>query len=125
MDVMSAIDLIDAHMLPFFSTQASTGMSNQLWQSEVFQSGNPTASQSWPIVQQDLDWFHANGQNKKLYLSQVRSTVGRKELNLINQPEWLAFGDVPWGGTQQPVCSRRCPKRKGKEPRSNNLKSMI
>ena len=25
MDVMDAIDLIDAHMLPFFSTQASTG----------------------------------------------------------------------------------------------------
>lgn len=52
MDVMSAIDFIDAHMLPFFSAEAST------------------ARASWSIVQKDLDWFFSNGQNKKLYLSQ-------------------------------------------------------
>ncbi|KAF8813502.1 hypothetical protein BYT27DRAFT_7220417 [Phlegmacium glaucopus] len=50
--IMDAIDLIDAHMLPFFSTQAST------------------ASNSWPIVTTDIDWFVNNGQNKKIYLSQ-------------------------------------------------------
>ncbi|KAF8151023.1 glycoside hydrolase superfamily [Crassisporium funariophilum] len=50
--VLDAIDLIDAHMLPFFSTQAST------------------ASQSWPIVMTDINWFIENGQNKKMYLSQ-------------------------------------------------------
>ncbi|KAK0212161.1 glycoside hydrolase superfamily [Desarmillaria ectypa] len=51
-DVLDAIDFIDAHMLPFFSQQAST------------------ASASWPIVQTDLDWFIANGEGKKIYLSQ-------------------------------------------------------
>jgi hypothetical protein len=30
MDVMSAIDFIDAHMLPFFSTEASTGKPNEI-----------------------------------------------------------------------------------------------
>ncbi|KAK0448908.1 glycoside hydrolase superfamily [Desarmillaria tabescens] len=50
--VLDAVDLIDAHMLPFFSQQAST------------------ASASWPIVQNDLNWFVANGQGKKIYLSQ-------------------------------------------------------
>ncbi|PBK82234.1 hypothetical protein ARMGADRAFT_946948 [Armillaria gallica] len=51
-DVLSAVDLIDAHMLPFFSQQAST------------------ASASWPIVLNDMNWFIANGQGKKIYLSQ-------------------------------------------------------
>lgn len=51
-DVLGAVDLIDAHMLPFFSQQAST------------------ASASWPIVLNDMNWFIANGQGKKIYLSQ-------------------------------------------------------
>ncbi|KAF8900539.1 glycoside hydrolase superfamily [Mucidula mucida] len=50
--VLDAIDMIDGHMLPFFSYQAST------------------ASKSWHIVQSDLDWFIANGQGKKIYLSE-------------------------------------------------------
>ncbi|KAF9558839.1 glycoside hydrolase [Agrocybe pediades] len=50
--VMDAIDLIDAHMLPFFSAKAST------------------ASASWPIVTTDINWFLDNGQGKKIYLSQ-------------------------------------------------------
>ncbi|KAF9007459.1 glycoside hydrolase superfamily [Cyathus striatus] len=52
MDVLESIDLIDAHMLPFFSKQAST------------------AQNAWPIVQTDLDWFIRNGKGKKIYLSQ-------------------------------------------------------
>ncbi|CAK5268687.1 unnamed protein product [Mycena citricolor] len=51
-DVLDAIDIIDAHMLPFFSTKASTG------------------SKSWPIVLTDLDWFVANGEGKKIYLTE-------------------------------------------------------
>ncbi|KAF7312016.1 B-(1-6) glucan synthase [Mycena indigotica] len=51
--VMDAIDLIDAHMLPFFSTEAST-----------------VANNSWPIVLTDLDWFVDNGEGKKIYLSE-------------------------------------------------------
>jgi len=50
--IMDAIDLIDAHMLPFFSKQAST------------------ASKSWPIVETDIDWFVDNGENKKIYFSE-------------------------------------------------------
>ncbi|KAF5367137.1 hypothetical protein D9758_003870 [Tetrapyrgos nigripes] len=50
--VMSAIDIIDAHMLPFFAQDAST------------------ATQAWPIVTRDVEWFIQNGQGKKLILSQ-------------------------------------------------------
>ncbi|KAJ7284400.1 B-(1-6) glucan synthase [Mycena rebaudengoi] len=50
--ILDAVDMIDAHMLPFFSTQAST------------------ASQSWPIVLTDLNWFINNGEGKKIYLSE-------------------------------------------------------
>ncbi|KAJ6577558.1 glycoside hydrolase superfamily [Mycena capillaripes] len=51
-DVLDAIDLIDAHMLPFFSTEASF------------------ANASWPIVLGDLDWFVDNGQGKKIILTE-------------------------------------------------------
>ncbi|KAK0433038.1 glycoside hydrolase superfamily [Armillaria borealis] len=51
-DILGAVDLIDGHMLPFFSQQAST------------------ASASWPIVLADLDWFVENGQGKKIYLTE-------------------------------------------------------
>ncbi|KAJ6596040.1 glycoside hydrolase superfamily [Mycena sp. CBHHK59/15] len=51
-DVLDAIQLIDAHMLPFFSTQASI------------------AKNSWPIVLTDLDWFVDNGEGKKIYLTE-------------------------------------------------------
>lgn len=44
-DVLDAIDLVDAHMLPFFSATATTG------------------GAAWPFDQTDLNWFikHANG----------------------------------------------------------------
>ncbi|KAK0222738.1 glycoside hydrolase superfamily [Armillaria nabsnona] len=51
-DVLDAIDLIDAHMLPFFSQQAST------------------ASASWPIILNDMNWFIENGEGKKIYLTE-------------------------------------------------------
>ncbi|KAF6759827.1 B-(1-6) glucan synthase [Ephemerocybe angulata] len=51
-DVLKAIDFVDAHMLPFFSQQAST------------------AKNSWPIVMTDLNWFLNNAGGKKIYLSQ-------------------------------------------------------
>ncbi|KAF9440594.1 glycoside hydrolase family 17 protein [Macrolepiota fuliginosa MF-IS2] len=50
--VMSAIDIIDVHMLPFFANDAST------------------ARNAWPIVQRDLNWFIQNGEGKKIYFSQ-------------------------------------------------------
>ncbi|KAJ7220285.1 B-(1-6) glucan synthase [Mycena pura] len=51
-DVLDAIDLIDAHMLPFFSTQASI------------------ANNSFPLVLTDLDWFIDNGEGKKIYFTE-------------------------------------------------------
>ncbi|KXN87211.1 hypothetical protein AN958_08601 [Leucoagaricus sp. SymC.cos] len=50
--VMSAIDIIDAHMLPFFAKDAST------------------AKRAWPLVERDMNWFIKNGQGKKIYLSE-------------------------------------------------------
>ncbi|KAF5393590.1 hypothetical protein D9757_000008 [Collybiopsis confluens] len=50
--VMNAIDFVDAHMLPFFSYEAST------------------ANNSWPLVLEDLDWFVNNANGKKIYLSE-------------------------------------------------------
>ncbi|KAF9033700.1 hypothetical protein BDZ89DRAFT_947653 [Hymenopellis radicata] len=50
--ILDAIDLIDAHMLPFFSQQAST------------------ANNSWPDVMNDLNWFLDHGEGKKIYLSE-------------------------------------------------------
>ncbi|KAF9072645.1 glycoside hydrolase superfamily [Rhodocollybia butyracea] len=51
-DVLAALDFVDAHMLPFFSQQASI------------------ANDSWPLVLDDLDWFVENVNGKKIYLSE-------------------------------------------------------
>ncbi|EDR04017.1 uncharacterized protein LACBIDRAFT_320159 [Laccaria bicolor S238N-H82] len=51
-EILNAIDIIDAHMLPFFSAQAST------------------ASKSWPLVVGDLNWFVVHGNGKKIYLTE-------------------------------------------------------
>jgi exo-beta-1,3-glucanase (GH17 family) len=51
--VLDAVDFINAHTLPFFSTQASTGRA------------------AWPLVQPDILWFVEKGKGKKIYLSEV------------------------------------------------------
>ncbi|KAJ8507377.1 hypothetical protein ONZ45_g10247 [Pleurotus djamor] len=50
--VMDAQDFVAAHMLPYFSEEASTG------------------SQAWPIVKKDLDWFTSRANGKKIIFSQ-------------------------------------------------------
>lgn len=50
--VLDAQDYLAVHMLPYFSQQAST------------------ASQAWPIVENDLNWFINNGGGKKIVLTQ-------------------------------------------------------
>lgn len=50
--VLDAIDFVDLHMLPFFSTTATT------------------AADSWPFVQNDLDWINAHANGKKIILSE-------------------------------------------------------
>ncbi|KAI6030056.1 hypothetical protein EDC04DRAFT_2898701 [Pisolithus marmoratus] len=56
-DVLDQIDFIDAHILPFFSTNATMG------------------SAAWPIVQQDINWFTHYGKSKKIYFSQKNTMV--------------------------------------------------
>ncbi|TBU41683.1 glycoside hydrolase superfamily [Dichomitus squalens] len=51
-DVLDAIDSINIHMLPFFSQNAST------------------SDQAWPLVLNDLDWFIAHGNGKKMYFDE-------------------------------------------------------
>ncbi|KAG6831508.1 hypothetical protein H0H92_009776 [Tricholoma furcatifolium] len=50
--VIQAIDMIDAHMLPFFSQNASI------------------ANDSWPIILPDLNWFISQGGGKKIWFSE-------------------------------------------------------
>ncbi|KAG6833110.1 hypothetical protein H0H87_011218 [Tephrocybe sp. NHM501043] len=67
-DVLKAIDMFDAHILPFFSTQAST------------------ANKSWPIVLSDLNYFIAQGDGvKKIWFSErILSIRGPTETTLTN-----------------------------------------
>ncbi|KAJ6553572.1 glycoside hydrolase superfamily [Mycena vulgaris] len=97
-DILDAVDLLDIHMLPFFSTLAST------------------ASNSWPIVLTDLNWFVDNGQNKKIYMSEngwpsvtsdgVQPNSPSAVANVKNERDYLSvldahcsyFKTVPGGG---------------------------
>jgi hypothetical protein len=66
---MSAIDIIDAHMLPFFAQDASTGTLRRPLREKA---DILIAKNAWPLVERDIDWFIHNGQGKKIYLSEVR-----------------------------------------------------
>ena len=50
--VLDAIDFVDLHMLPYFSTTATT------------------ASDSWGFIQNDLDWITTRVNGKKIILSE-------------------------------------------------------
>ena len=52
-DVLDAIDYINVHMLPFFSTAATTG------------------AFAWPLVETDMDWFIQHGNGKKMYFDEA------------------------------------------------------
>ena len=52
-DVLDAIDSINIHMLPFFSTLATIGAA------------------AWPLVETDMDWFIKHGNGKKMYFDEV------------------------------------------------------
>ena len=52
-DVLDAIDYINIHMLPFFSSSATTG------------------ALAWPLVEMDMDWFILHGNGKKMYFDEV------------------------------------------------------
>jgi len=51
-DVLDAIDYINIHMLPFFSSLATTG------------------ALAWPLVETDMNWFIQHGNGKKMYFDE-------------------------------------------------------
>ena len=56
-DVLDAMDWVNAHMLPFFSTKATTGAA------------------AWPLVQTDINWFQQHAKGKKIYMDEVKIPV--------------------------------------------------
>ncbi|KAN0105281.1 glycoside hydrolase family 17 protein [Russula decolorans] len=60
-DVLDAIDSINIHMLPFFSSNASTGKDSP---------PNLLRTNAWPLVLDDLNWFIDHGRGKKMYLDE-------------------------------------------------------
>ncbi|KAL1682820.1 glycoside hydrolase superfamily [Schizophyllum commune] len=87
--VMDAIDLIDAHMLPFFAQDTST------------------ANKSWPLVIRDINWFLENGQGKKMYLSENGWPSETSEGVQPNSPD--AVADVQNEQDYFALLDRRCP----------------
>jgi len=74
-DVLDAIDSINIHMLPFFSSQASIGSLLYFRPADVYAIA--TANKSWPLVLNDLQFFIRNGNGKKMYLDE---SVSRNKL---------------------------------------------
>ncbi|KAJ3488920.1 hypothetical protein NLI96_g2499 [Meripilus lineatus] len=74
-DVLDAIDSINIHMLPFFSSSAST------------------ANNSWPLVLNDLNWFIQHGNGKKMYFDENGWPSVTSPSVQPNSP--LAVADVP------------------------------
>lgn len=87
--VLDAVDIIDAHMLPFFAQDAGT------------------ASASWPLVLRDLDWFFANGGGKKMYLSENGWPSQTSEGVQPNSPD--AVADVENEEAYYTLLDARCP----------------
>ncbi|KAH9992665.1 glycoside hydrolase superfamily [Russula vinacea] len=56
-NVLNAVDSINIHMLPFFSSNASTGKPC-------------TGGEAWPLVLEDLNWFIEKGKGKKMYFDE-------------------------------------------------------
>ncbi|KAG6889000.1 hypothetical protein C0995_004468 [Termitomyces sp. Mi166 len=69
--VLQAIDSINAHILPFFSSRASKGM-NQPPIMAAFrcQPDCTAAINSWPLVKADLDYLISQAHGKKIWFSQ-------------------------------------------------------
>lgn len=69
--VLDAIDSINIHMLPFFSSKASTGKVSPPDLIRIATQPH-TGANAWPQVFTDLNWFINNGRGKKMYLDEVR-----------------------------------------------------
>ncbi|KAF8622756.1 hypothetical protein AX15_006846 [Amanita polypyramis BW_CC] len=84
-DVLDALDLINIHMLPFFSAQASI------------------ANRSWPLVLKDLQWFIDHGNGKKMFFDEngwpsatsagVQPNSANAVANVQNEHDYFALLD--------------------------------
>ena len=76
--VLDAIDSINAHILPFFSKDATTGechtmfLGSRLLPLPLSSHNVLPGNNSWPDVMADLQYFIDNGGGKKIYLDEVR-----------------------------------------------------
>ncbi|KAG9318073.1 hypothetical protein JVU11DRAFT_138 [Chiua virens] len=75
-DVLDAIDYINIHMLPFFSSVASDG------------------AHAWPIVMNDTNWFIKHGRGKKMYYDEAGLSKHRCSSVLDLSLEWLALRHI-------------------------------
>ncbi|KAF8333886.1 glycoside hydrolase superfamily [Amanita rubescens] len=83
--VLENIDIVDVHILPFFSAQASLG------------------TDSWPLVMNDLNWFMKNSNGKKIYLTEngwpsttypgVEPNSFRAVANVANEQDYFTLLD--------------------------------
>lgn len=76
-NVLNAIDSINVHMLPFFASNATTGMyllplSMPFIPTPSYARLLPLGSQAWGNVLTDLDFFIQNGNGKKMYFDEVK-----------------------------------------------------
>lgn len=70
-EVLDAIDAVGAHMLPFFAWDASTGEIPTAVMVDYVLNSALSANNSWHNNQNDLDWFLARANGKKIYFTQV------------------------------------------------------
>ena len=98
-DVLAAIDVVDAHILPFFASDASTGERPFGSTTSQKQPSSIAGDQAWKNVQTDLDYFVQRVGGRKIWFSQVgyKSSFMRA-LSLIddaNHVERMAVCHVP------------------------------
>lgn len=81
-DVLNAVDVINAHMLPFFAGDATTGV-YFIPHAQIGPSPSPfercltcpSGQNAWPDVLSDLDYFIEHGSGKKINLDEVMSPL--------------------------------------------------
>ena len=92
--VLDAVDVINAHMLPFFAGDATRGVyfvpHLRLALSPSLQEMSdacPLGQNAWPDVLNDLQYFINHGSGKKIYLDEVMSPL----LSCIFRPSSQMF----------------------------------
>jgi hypothetical protein len=77
--VLDAVDVINAHMLPFFAGDATRGVClvPHAALSRHFKRclTCPLGQNAWPDVLDDLDYFISHGSGKKIFFDEVMSSL--------------------------------------------------